>query len=193
MLKTTCAIDAALNHSGYAINDSTMFIKTGVFTPYKNLPLQDKLLVISEWLSDLIEKYKVDDVVIEGCYTARNPKTTYQLSLVHGAIMLTASRHGVKVTVIPPAKVKRAVTGRGNADKEEIARAVTALYSDELSFDRISEQPYASDITDAIAILHAYLNDDNQTDNGRRKKSRKRTTRQRSQSCGIKKSTTEKV
>jgi len=194
MLKTVCAIDAALNHSGYAICDDEKWI-TGIFTLDKNRPLQDKLLAISEWLGELIKKHKIDEIAMEGCYTACNPKTTYQLSLVHGAVMLTASRYGVKVAIIPPAKVKRAVTGRGNANKEDVARAVVELYSGELDFDCIKEKPHADDITDAIAILHMYMQGDNQIDGKGRKnhRSKSTTTHKRMKQHDIKENTTKEI
>lgn len=146
------AIDAALNHSGYCIHNDTRLITAGVFVADPKQSLQDKLLTIGSWISNMIVHYGIEKIILEGCYVAHNARTSYTLALVHGTIMYTASLAGVGVIVMPPSRVRRIVTGKGNASKKEVASVISALYE---GVDLNSR--YASDITDALAIGYAYI------------------------------------
>ena len=63
--------------------------------------------------------------------------------------------HGLKIRELTPTRVKKAITGHGHADKEQVANAVKYL----MGFER-QKMPY--DVTDAIAIALSYslLGDD---------------------------------
>jgi hypothetical protein len=72
-----------------------------------------------------------------------------KLGHARGAVLVAAARRGLAVSAYPPALVKRAVGGRGAADKAQIARMVGALLG-------WAELP-AIDATDALAIAIAHL------------------------------------
>lgn len=149
------ALDAALNHTGYAIHNGKRFIDVGMITVDKKLSLPEKLLNICTRVTDLITEHEVERVVLEDCYTAINKKTAYKLSLVHGIIMYAAASHGKTVASIPPARVKKLVVGKGNANKKEVAQAIILLYGKDLKRLNLPLNDLDSDITDALAICHA--------------------------------------
>lgn len=149
------ALDAALNHTGYVIHDGSRITEVGVIKVKGSLSTQEKLLEIGARIARLIFRHAVDRVVLEGCYNARNAKTAHQLSMVHGAIMLTAANCGVDVTTIPPATIRKRVAGSGKATKEQVAQAVVGYYANDLTRINVSPQDLDNDITDALATYHA--------------------------------------
>jgi crossover junction endodeoxyribonuclease RuvC len=148
------ALDAALNHTGYCIFKDGAVYDAGVYTVPPKLDLTQKLTAIFNKVTDIIRDQAIDVVVLEGCYTARNAKTAYYLSTVHGAIMTAAGREGVKAVTLPPSIVKKTCCGVGNATKQQVAAAVLARYKDVAAY---AKGRHADDVTDAAAVGHAYL------------------------------------
>jgi len=56
----------------------------------------------------------------------------------------------LSIQAYPPKKIKMAVTGYGNASKEQVQFMVTRLL-------RLTTQPRAFDVTDALAVAICHL------------------------------------
>lgn len=156
-MENILALDAALNHTGYCIYRDGAVYDVGVYTVSPKLDLSQKLSAIFNMVTDMIRRHSIDVVVLEGCYTARNAKTAYYLSTVHGAILTAAGLEGVRTVVLPPSMVKKVCCGVGNATKQQVAAAVLSIYGDVAVADDKVTKKYIDDITDAIAICHTYL------------------------------------
>lgn len=109
-----------------------------------------RLREIHRRLQAVIERSKPDVCAMEKVFYAKSVKSVVQLSHARGVAMLVcadADRDPIEYT---PMQVKRAVTGRGAASKEQVQQMVLALL-------RIDETPDYYDATDAlaIAICHA--------------------------------------
>jgi Holliday junction resolvasome RuvABC endonuclease subunit len=67
----------------------------------------------------------------------------------------------IVVTHKSPSEIKQAVTGRGNAEKEEVAAELLRIYKDNSKVQSIgpfsdkSNKKKTSDIYDAVAAAHA--------------------------------------
>ncbi len=111
--------------------------------------LEHRLLTIYEQLGEVIEAWKPDAVALESVFFAKYPQAALQLGHVRGVAMLRAIQAKCGVFAYPPASVKQAITGRGKADKTQVAQMVAAILKVELD-----GQLDASDAL-AIAITHA--------------------------------------
>jgi crossover junction endodeoxyribonuclease RuvC len=67
-----------------------------------------------------------------------------------GAIMVVAADAGLSVAEYGPNEVKMAVTGMGNADKQQVRRALVKVH-------RLKEVPVQSDAADAVAVALTHL------------------------------------
>jgi crossover junction endodeoxyribonuclease RuvC len=153
-MENILALDAALNHTGYCIFKDGTVCDVGVYTVPSKLDLPQKLSAIFSKVTDVIRNQAIHVVVLEGCYTARNAKTAYYLSAVHGAILTAAGLEGVKTVTLPPSIVKKVCCGVGNATKQQVAAAVLAMYG---NITAGAAGRYIDDITDAVALGHTYL------------------------------------
>jgi len=99
-------------------------------------------------LRDAIETRLAADrpqaAAIESLFFSRNVRTAIALGEVRGVILACCAAAGVPVFEYAPRDVKRAVTGRGEASKEQVERMVRALTG--------FRDAATEDETDAIAV-----------------------------------------
>jgi crossover junction endodeoxyribonuclease RuvC len=83
---------------------------------------------------------------------AQNAQAMLKLGRAQAAAMLAALNRGIPVTEYTPKEVKKAVTGNGNAKKEQVSYMVRTI----LSLD--AADTLTLDTTDALAvsICHAH-------------------------------------
>ena len=67
-----------------------------------------------------------DLICMEGPAFGMKQNNTHSHSLgeLHGAIRFFAYREGIAILTVPPSNLKKFVTGRGNADKDEVIAGV---------------------------------------------------------------------
>lgn len=105
----------------------------------------DKLQKIHEKVSSLISQYHPATFAIEAPFFGKNVQSMLKLGRAQGVAIAAAIQAGLPVSEYPPKKVKQAVTGNGNASKEQIWHMLERL----LHFD---EKPSSFDATDALAV-----------------------------------------
>lgn len=114
------------------------------------VPLEERLFLIYEGLTEVIQKVKPQILVIEKVFFAKNAVSALKLGQARGAAMLTGRIHGLTIAEYSPNEVKRAITGQGHADKDQVAKMVQLLIG-----KREFETSDASDGL-ALAICHAH-------------------------------------
>jgi crossover junction endodeoxyribonuclease RuvC len=124
-------------------------VAAGVITLRESEPLERRLLTICDALDAVIAAHGPVACAVEDIFFAKYPAAAMKLGHARGAVLVAAARRGLAVSAYPPALVKRAVGGRGAADKAQVARMVGALLG-------WAELP-AIDATDALAIAIAHL------------------------------------
>jgi len=107
------------------------------------------LLKIFKTVLDLIVQYSPEIVVVESPFYGENTKTLIRLGEARGAILLASATAKLPIAQITPAEVKLALTGNGNARKEQVAYMVKTILSPK------KELPL--DATDAAAVAVAFL------------------------------------
>jgi crossover junction endodeoxyribonuclease RuvC len=87
--------------------------------------LPERLECIYSRLQDLVRGEAPDLIVVEDVFSLeRYPKSGITLGKVTGVILLAACRAGVTVSEIPVREAKQVLTGNGNADKQQLEKAV---------------------------------------------------------------------
>ena len=110
-----------------------------------------KLKHIFERTIELIETYKPDEIAIEAPFYGKNVQSMLKLGRAQGVAMAAGLSRQIPITEYMPKKIKMAITGNGNASKEQVARMLQQLL-------QISELPKNLDSTDglAAAVCHFY-------------------------------------
>ena len=110
-----------------------------------------KLSKIFKKTSELIKYHNPDLIAIEAPFFGKNVQSMLKLGRAQGVSMAAALNFDIPITEYSPKKIKMAITGNGNASKEQVAKMLQSLLS-------IKELPKNLDSTDglAAAVCHFY-------------------------------------
>lgn len=115
------------------------------------LDLSGKLLHIWTEIGQWLNQDKPDQVAIEDIFVQYNIQSAFKIGQARGVIILAAAQQNIPIHEYSPREVKCAVTGNGNASKEQVAAMVRR------HFPQIpAESPL--DLTDAIGIAICHIN-----------------------------------
>jgi len=125
---------------------------TGVIVTGRDAPLEERVLVIYEGVSELLARHAPAHLVLEDLYAEyKFPRTALLMAHARGVVCLAARQHGVEVRALAPAEVKRAITANGAASKEQVQESVRRIL-------RLEALPRPSHVADALALaLTGYL------------------------------------
>ncbi len=113
---------------------------------------QMKLKKIFERTLAIIDEYHPDEVAIEAPFFGKNVQSMLKLGRAQGVAMAAALYRDVPLVEYSPKKIKMAITGNGNASKEQVAAMLMTLLN-------LKEFPTQNlDATDglAVAVCHFY-------------------------------------
>ena len=110
-----------------------------------------RLKKIFEKTIQIIESYKPDEIAIEAPFYGKNVQSMLKLGRAQGVAMAAGLSHEVPITEYAPKKIKMAITGNGNASKEQVAKMLQSLL-------KLKTLPIRLDATDglAAAVCHFY-------------------------------------
>lgn len=75
----------------------------------------------------VLEHWKPNVIVLEKVFLGRNVESAFKLGHARGVLMAEAARRGVPTVEYAARQVKKGVTGRGAADKDEVQLVVRRL------------------------------------------------------------------
>jgi crossover junction endodeoxyribonuclease RuvC len=116
----------------------------GVLVLDAEAPLAERLAAIEEGLSQVIARYRPEVGSVETLFFHKDPQAAAKLGHARGVVLLCLARARVEVAEYAPARVKRTVAGRGQADKRQVMLLVRAAL-------RLEQAP-PSDAADALAL-----------------------------------------
>ncbi len=141
-------IDPGTRHLGWGIVRAEGTRLTcegyGIVHPDASLPIAGRLVQIDVALGAVMREHAPDEAAVESLFFAKDAQAASKLGHARGVVLLVLAKAGVPIHEYEPARVKRAVTGRGRADKQQVALMVKALLG-------LRELPGA-DATDALAV-----------------------------------------
>ncbi len=114
-----------------------------------------KLKRIFERTLGLIEEFLPDELAIEAPFFGKNVQSMLKLGRAQGVAMAAALYRDIPITEYAPKKVKMAITGTGNASKEQVNSMIETILN--FKFDHKSFPLDASDGI-AVAVCHFLQN-----------------------------------
>jgi crossover junction endodeoxyribonuclease RuvC len=110
-----------------------------------------KLKIIFDRTIELIETHHPDEIAIEAPFFGKNVQSMLKLGRAQGVAMAAGLSRGIPITEYEPKKIKMAITGNGNASKEQVAKMLQQLLG-------LKTLPKNLDSTDglAAAVCHFF-------------------------------------
>jgi crossover junction endodeoxyribonuclease RuvC len=109
-----------------------------------------RLKTIYDGVSELIEDFSPDVVVLEESFVGVDARTALSVGQARGAVLVAAASFGIECAEYAPSRVKQAVCGYGRAEKAQVQRMVAAI----LGLKKAPAPHHAADAL-AVAICHA--------------------------------------
>lgn len=153
--KVILGIDPGTNLMGYGVlqikNSRPSVLALGVIDlrKYENHYL--KLAHIRQRVSGIIEAYLPDELAIEAPFFGKNVQSMLKLGRAQGVAMAAALERDIPITEYAPLKIKMAITGNGQASKEQVADMLKRI----LKLDDEMTGPFL-DATDALAAAYCH-------------------------------------
>ena len=147
-------IDPGTNLLGYGVilvdKKSVHYVDMGVLDMRKEKDHFLKLNRIFEGVGQIMDRYAPDDMAIEAPFYGKNVQSMLKLGRAQGAAIAAAIHRQIPVFEYAPRKVKMAITGRGDASKEQVKLLMekTLHHSFEAQF---------LDASDALAIAMCHF------------------------------------
>jgi crossover junction endodeoxyribonuclease RuvC len=150
---TILGIDPGTRNMGYALialEGSKMRLIEAGMIKMKAEALQFQIPQMVEGLEQIFSEHQIDEVAMEDIFYAHNPQSVLKLAQFRGAIMLKLLQEYGQFAEYTPLQVKKALTGKAKAAKEQVAFMVKRLLG-------ITKEIRPLDISDAmaVAITHA--------------------------------------
>ena len=148
-------IDPGTNLLGYGVilvdKRSVHYVDMGVLDMRKEKDHFLKLNRIFEGVGEIMDRYAPDDMAIEAPFFGKNVQSMLKLGRAQGVAIAAAIHRQIPVFEYAPRKVKMAITGRGDASKEQV----------KLLMEKTLHQSFDAKFLDAsdalaIAMCHFY-------------------------------------
>ena len=159
MEKVIMGIDPGTNIMGYGVirvKDGKALMETmGIIDLRRFGDGYLKLGHIFERVTGIIEAYMPDEVAIEAPFFGKNVQSMLKLGRAQGVAIAAAIRRSVPIHEYAPMKIKMALTGNGNASKEQVAGMLQRLRH--IPDSEMGKFMDATDATDALAAAYCHF------------------------------------
>ncbi len=161
-------IDPGLLHTGYAVisrlpakfgtnsAERILPIRSGVITTSSKAPLAERLRQLTSTLQQVVTEVSINVVCMEQVFVKAslvNPGANMKLAMARGALIVAATstlQSAANFHELAPRAVKFAVTGDGNAGKQQVRRALSHHLPQ-------VDSAMPADESDALAIALAHV------------------------------------
>lgn len=147
-------IDPGYATTGFGILEagcgSVQLLNYGTITTPTTLTFPERLVVLYDDMTQLIETVKPDAVAVEELFWGHNVTTGIGVSHGRGVILLAICKSGAPLFEYTPNQVKQAVVGYGSADKHQVMEMTRRI----LHMEKVAQPDDAADAI-AIALCHA--------------------------------------
>ena len=117
----------------------------GVIYVPSNLEMPNKLAFIYKEIDNVIRQYHPEECAVETAFYGKNIQSALKLGYARGTAIIASIRSGLMVSEYSPKEVKKSVTGKGNASKEQVNFMVKTLLN-------LGGKDIPLDASDALAI-----------------------------------------
>lgn len=112
--------------------------------------LADRLQQVYAGVSEVVERYRPDQMAIEQVFMARNADSALKLGQARGVAIVAGANQALPVSEYAARRVKQSVVGNGGADKSQVQHMVAHL----LKLPGLPQADAADAL--AIALCHAH-------------------------------------
>jgi crossover junction endodeoxyribonuclease RuvC len=149
-------IDPGTATTGYGVIESVQhnrfkLITYGTVKTKASTALVERLQILFQGISTVINETKPDIMSIESIFYSENVKTALTLGHTRGVLMLAGIENNLPVHEYTPREVKQSVVGNGNASKEQVQFMIKTLLG-------LRDVPKPNDAADGCALAICYLN-----------------------------------
>jgi crossover junction endodeoxyribonuclease RuvC len=142
-------IDPGVATIGYAALDCRGSVYRAIgydcITTQAGMLEEQRLLEIFLKISEVLELYQPQVVVLEKLFFNKNVRTAISVGQARGVVMLAVAQKHIQLREYTPTQVKLSVTGVGNANKRQVGYMVKSLL-------RLDDVPKPDDVADALAL-----------------------------------------
>lgn len=103
-------------------------------------------------VTGIINEYLPDEVAIEAPFFGKNVQSMLKLGRAQGVAIAAAIHRDVPIHEYAPLKIKMAITGQGQASKEQVAGMLQRLLH-----IKTEEMPHFLDATDALGVAYCHF------------------------------------
>lgn len=154
--KIILGIDPGTNVMGYGVlrvnGNKAQMIAMGVIDMRKMSDPYLRLGHIYERVTGIIDGYLPDEMAIEAPFYGKNVQSMLKLGRAQGVAIAAAIHRDVPVHEYAPLKIKMAITGQGQASKEQVAGMLKRLLH---LGDK--DMPQFMDATDALGAAYCHF------------------------------------
>lgn len=147
-------VDPGSRKTGYGLINicagRLVYVSSGVIRIPESLALPERLHLIFNSLSEIIEHFVPQEFAIENVFMAKSAGSALKLGQARGAAIVAAAGKALPVFEYEARKVKQSVVGTGAADKSQVQHMVKALLG-------LSDSPQ-EDAADALAVAICHAN-----------------------------------
>jgi len=148
-------IDPSLKSTGYGLIEYTdqeySVLTYGTIKPLRSKLFHHRINEIKNKIEEIIDTYKPEEVAIENTFYAQNIKTALTLGQVRGAALIAIASQDRPLFEYSPLEIKKAVTGYGQADKNQVSMMIKTLLD-------IEDNQMETDASDALGAAFCHLN-----------------------------------
>ena len=115
------------------------------FLTDKKESLEKRILFLGQEVKSVIKKWSPTHMAIEKLFFTKNQTTAMKVAEVRGVVIYEASQKGITIHEFSPQNIKIAVTGYGNASKDQVSKMTEKILS-------LSKKKRLDDEMDALAL-----------------------------------------
>jgi len=150
-------IDPGLDVTGYGVVEQSggrlRLLEAGIIQSRGGASLEKRLLSIQRGIQRVVCDCHPDVAVLEELYSHyRHPRTAILMGHARGVILSVCSEAKLPTQGYSAKRIRQAVTGNGNASKEQVQQMVQTLLG-------LRKKSFPLDVSDALALAvgHLYL------------------------------------
>jgi crossover junction endodeoxyribonuclease RuvC len=108
-----------------------------------------RLKQIFDQTLEVIDRFHPDEMALEAPFFGKNVQSMLKLGRAQGVVMAAGLSRSIPVVEYSPRRVKQAVTGKGNASKEQVSGMLNSIYG--------KFESAGLDASDALAVATCHF------------------------------------
>ncbi len=128
------------------INNGNMHaISYGAIRTPPHDAMEQRLLTISNNISEILSIHQPDVCAIEALFFSKNVKTAMQVSQARGVLLCNLAQKNIPIYDYSPTTIKQCLIGHGMAEKKQVQFMTKELLN-------LKKVPSPDDVADALAV-----------------------------------------